>query len=278
MKNSAHIVTGATGGIGQAIVEHLVKEKAGTIILACRNAAKAQVLIDRFSGCGSEIIHYPLNLMSFASIRQMANQVKETGLIVMTLYNNAGTMPGDVIISEDGYEAATQTNFLGPALLTRLLLDCMSNGSHIVLTTSVTRHIARIRSDWNTLSIDHHSRFVTYGRSKLMLAHWGKQLSEELKPRGISVNLSNPGVVSTGIITLGHKWIDCLADHLVRPVISTPQQGAMPALLAAESPLTGHIFSRRLFHTSVAPAPDDYMQPVPCLPKEITALSDHNLQ
>lgn len=253
MSKLIHIVTGATGGLGQAIVKGLVERGVENIVLACRNAAKAQNLIAQHRGAASNLRFIPLDLMSFESVRQFAQIIKNEELIVDTLINNAGTMPGKLIVSHDGYEAATQTNFLSTALLTRLLLERMKRGSHIVFTTSVSRYIVRYCSDWQERSLKRQSRFITYGRSKLMITRWGVKLAKKVEPQGIIVNFADPGAASTAMITMGNRIVDYLADKLVRPIISTPEQGAEPALLASESPTTGQIFARRLGHTSVKP-------------------------
>lgn len=254
----AYIVTGATGGIGRAIVDGLVRQGVeGTIILACRNAGKAQEVIDSYQ---ADLVHIPLDLMSFDSVRSFFIRIEAEGYVVQTLFNNAGIMPSRLILSEDGHEAAMQTNFLSVVLLTKLLAGSMQCGSHIVLTTSLTRHLTRLREDWDEYSKAHQSRFLTYALSKRMLTHWGAQLARELEPHGIRVNLTDPGAVDTGMITMGNKVIDFLADHLARPLFSTPKQGAEPALLAGSTPLTGHIFSRRLFHTAVRPIPKRYSE------------------
>lgn len=280
MSRSVHIVTGATGGIGKAIVKALLKpgldqdkrpsgnDEGSLIILACRDEEKAGKLIGKLGG-NPRLKFIRLNLMSFDNVREFAQEIAANDYQVETIFHNAGFMPSRLIVSEDGYEAATQTNFLGPALLTKLLLPRMRRGSHIVFTTSLTRHLVRLREDWDEQTIDHQSRFRTYGQSKLLLTHWGVRLSGQLQDKGILVNFSDPGAVNTGMITMGNMVVDFLADILARPLMSTPSQGARPALLAASTPLTGQLFSRRLFHTKRETLLGrKYMEPVPGLSAE----------
>ncbi len=109
----------------------------------------------------------------------------------------------------------------------------------------MTRRIARFRRDWDQLAIKRHSRFVTYGRSKKMITAYALDLSRRLSPRGIRVNCSDPGIVDSAIITLGHPVIDRLSNLLFRPLIYTPAQGAAPAIAALTSPHTARIFTLR---------------------------------
>lgn len=254
--NPVHIVTGATGGIGSAIVDRLIESGVSHIVLACRNKDRAKAMIDRLSPCNVTLTAMQLDLESFDSVINFVMSIRERDMAVDTIFNNAGTMPGTMKLTADGYESATQTNFLSTALLTQMLMPRIVNGGAIVFTTSMTRHIAKLRTDWKQHAITHHHRFTTYGRSKLMLTHYALDLACELAPRGIRVNCSDPGIVDSGIITLGNPVIDKLSDKFFRPLISTPAQGAAPAINAAGSQLTGQIFT--LNHCT--PIPESYLR------------------
>lgn len=255
-EGDVYIVTGATGGIGRAITEGLVRKGAGKVILACRNLRKAEDLIASLSAGNTMLEAMELDLESMDSVRQFSSAIRARGISVDGLFNNAGTMPGEMRLTADGYESATQTNWLATALLTQLLLPAIADGGGIVFTTSMTRRIARLRSDWRQRAVNHHHRFTTYGRSKLMLTHFALDLADKLGIRGIRVNCSDPGIVDSAIITMGNKIIDYLSDRLFRPVISTPAQGAAPALAAMEANVTGAIFTSR----GHSPIPSAYLR------------------
>lgn len=242
-KGKTYIVTGATGGIGKAITEGLTARGAGRVILACRNLAKARKVIGSLDPGSTVLEAKELDLESFESVRKFAAEIIAEGVSIDGLFNNAGTMPGEMRLTADGYESATQTNFLSTALLTRLLLPAMNEGCAILFTTSMTRRISRLRADWKERAVNHHHRFTTYGRSKLMLTHFALDLSKELAPRDIRVNCSDPGIVDSAIITMGNSAVDYLCDKFFRPVISTPCEGASPALRAMTDNVSGHIFT-----------------------------------
>lgn len=238
------IVTGATGGIGRAITEGLLERGVKRVILACRNEDKCRRMIESMGERRDALEFMRLDLESFASVRRFAESCALRGMTVAALFNNAGTMPGGVKMTEDGFESATQTNFLSTGLLTELLLPLMPRHASIVFTTSMTRRIVNLCEDWRQRSVERHGRFTTYGRSKLMLTHYALDLSLRLAKQEITVNCSDPGVVDSAIITMGNPIVDKLSDMIVRPLISTPEEGAAPALEAAETTLTGRIFTR----------------------------------
>lgn len=231
MVRAVHIVTGATGGLGRAIVAGLDKAGASHIVLACRNEGKTRKQIDSWQGKARlEYIH--LDLADDGSVREFAAEIAAREYRVAALINNAGVLPSRA----EGYASAWQTNYVATRLLTELLLPAMGQGSHIVLTTSLTRHIAL----WPVLN-----RFTNYGRSKRALHNWGLALAEELRPKGIIVALADPGAADTGMIAMHCRPIDYLADRIARPLMSTPEQGAQPALMAAQAEKTATLFARR---------------------------------
>lgn len=236
------IVTGATGAIGRAIVDGLVDKKAGNIILAVRNTEKARGIIQSHEDYGYRIHAMRLDLADFDSVRTFAKNILDSGERIDGIFNNAGTMPGKLIITGDGYEEATQTNFLSTGLLTRLLLPAVNYGGSVVFTTSMTRHIARLSPEWDKLSKTRHQRFVTYGRSKLMLTHFAKCLADELECRNIKVNCSDPWIVNSGMIKMNIKIVDFLSDKIASHLFHSPDKGAQAAMNAMFSDKSGSIF------------------------------------
>lgn len=251
MEMDRYIVTGATGGIGRAITEALMHRQVGEVVMGCRNIWKAEELAAELKSAidsKTRLTVMKLDLESMADVDDFVEQYISSGRKIKALLNNAGTMPCNVNITADGYESATQTNCLATIRLTRGLLGAMEDGGTIVFTTSMTRRIVKLRSDWAQYAIDcHHPmrRFTVYGRSKLMLTHYAMALAEELRSRNIRVNCSDPGIVDSAIISMNNRIIDNLSDRLFRPLINTTKEGAEPAMHALDSEMTGRIFTRR---------------------------------
>lgn len=252
MDKTTYIVTGATGGIGAAIVKQLIgraetEKQSAEIILACRNSKKAENLISTLqaqSQCEyAQLRFIQLDLESLDSVKEFAATIKRENIKISTLFNNAGTMPGKMNLTVDGHESATQVNYIATRLLTESLLNNIADGGSIVFTTSLTRHFTRLHSDWENRSINHHSRFITYGRSKRLITDYAMQLARQLAEREIRVNCIDPWIVDSSMITLGIGWIDTLSDKLFRPLIHKPEQAAETAIKAAFSPVSGKIFS-----------------------------------
>ena len=55
------------------------------------------------------------------------------------------------------------------------------------------------------------------------------------------VNATDPGIVNSNMITMG-RWFDPLADMIFRPFCKSPAKGAIPAINAITSGLSGRYF------------------------------------
>ena len=70
---------------------------------------------------------------------------------------------------------------------------------------------------------------VRNSNTKLALLLFTQEFAERLQDKDITINASDPGIVSTNMITM-QAWFDPLTDILFRPFIKTPAQGAATAI------------------------------------------------
>ena len=241
------IVTGAGGSIGSSITRALAAQ-GKWVIMACRNVGKDTPLRDALNAeCPGRVSIMQLDLASLDSVAAFVRRIKEDGIVVDALINNAGIMCKHFGTTQDGYETTIGVNFVGTYLLTRLLLPYIKDGGNIVFTTSVTRYIGTVDKNFYNLTSENYGRFKSYSRSKLATTLLTAYLADSLSSRGICVNAADPGVVDSGMIHMD-AWFDPLADRFFRPVISTPDEGAQGALAAAETQETGAIFQKKKCH------------------------------
>jgi NAD(P)-dependent dehydrogenase (short-subunit alcohol dehydrogenase family) len=145
--------------------------------------------------------------------------------------NNAGTLQTGFHLTPDGLEHTVSVNYVGPYLLTRLLLPLMGEWSRIVNMASLTYRMGRLDfPDFFTRG--RKGRFLRipiYCNTKLAVTLFTFHLASLLRDKGITVNASDPWIVSTEIIRM-HMFIDPLTDLFFRPLIRTPRQGADTAI------------------------------------------------
>ena len=131
----------------------------------------------------------------------------------------------------DGLERTVSVNYVGPYLLTRLLLPLMQKGSRIVNMASLVYRFGHL--DFPEFFEEGRKgsfwRIPVYNNTKLAITLFTLDLARRLKDQGITVNAVDPGIVSTGIIRM-QMFFDPITDLVFRPFIRTPRQGADTAI------------------------------------------------
>lgn len=227
------IVTGAGSGMGVEITKSLLKE-GYKVIMACYDVAAGEhireSLLEQVQG--SEIEVKALDLTDLRNVAAFARDMLSRGERIDRLMNNAGCLLPVRDITVDGIEHNVSVNYVGPFLLTRMLLPLMGQGTRIV-------NMASLVYKFGALSLPEfftggcrgsYNRFVVYSNTKLAITLFTLRLAAELEGTGITVCASDPWIVSTPIIRMSNGVVDFLCDKLFRPIIYTPLQGAGAAI------------------------------------------------
>ena len=251
MTGKTVLVTGATGGIGLETARELSRLGA-RVIIGARDAEKGQAVVSEIARGGGQAEFLRIDMASFASIREAAALLAAAHPKLDVLVNNAGVVTKKREVSVDGHEVIWETNFLGAALLTRLLLPQLlaAPRPRVVNVSSMAHAYGRI--DWNNLELSRNWRGIrAYANSKLALVLFTRELSRR-EPR-IAVNALHPGVIATGIWRAAPQPFRFLLDVVLPP----PKKGALPVVRLAAAPelegVTGRYFDR-MRETAPAPA------------------------
>ncbi|KAH7129036.1 hypothetical protein EDB81DRAFT_906842 [Dactylonectria macrodidyma] len=210
LTNKVILITGGTAGLGKQSLLELAKHGPGHLWLAARNVAKAQQTVDEVeeSVPSVRISILELDLGSLQSVQRAASRFLESSSRLDVLLNNAGIMAHPEGLTTEGYELQFGTNFLGHALLIRLLLPilqrtalqtrlgevrivCLTSGSH------ARAPVAGIIFDMLKTDGSSISAVERYGQSKLANILYAKELA--YKYPHIRVASVNPGMVRTGL-------------------------------------------------------------------------------
>lgn len=227
------IITGAGTGMGFEEAK-AVAAKGYYTVMACHHPAEAeekrQEIIRETGNANVEIIG--IELADLSAVRRFADGIKARFDRVDLLMNNAGTIQTGFHLTPDNIEHTVSVNYVGPYLLTRLLLPLMGEGSRIVNMASLTYWMGRLDfPEFFTRGRKRgFHRIHIYCNTKLAITLFTFQLAKLLKGRGITVNAADPWMVSTNIIRMHIPVVDFLADIFFRPVIYTPRKGADTAI------------------------------------------------
>jgi len=213
------MITGGNSGIGLATANKLAAS-GFHVILASRNQIASMKAISQIcaSKPGASVESIPLDLASFASIRQCAANFKARGYPLHVFINNAGgSVPGQQArFTADGFELTFGTNHLGHFLLTNLLLDDLKRSAPArVITVSSQLHIPGYRGgpgpdfDHDNLKGEkYYKAGVFYRNSKLANIWFAYELQRRLSGTGVTSNAVCPGFVPAAISERRKTLID----------------------------------------------------------------------
>ncbi|EFA10517.1 WW domain-containing oxidoreductase-like Protein [Tribolium castaneum] len=195
------IITGSNTGIGYETALDFAKRGA-RVILACRNAAKAEEARSKIvSETGNaNVVVKLLDLSSFDSVRAFAKEINETENRLDILVNNAGVIGIGDDTSKDGLSLVIQINHFSGFLLTNLLISLLKKSapSRVVNVSSMAAEGAK------NLDLDkigqHVSVMEDYCNSKLCNVLFTQELARKLDGTGVTTYSLHPGVVETEIV------------------------------------------------------------------------------
>lgn len=210
------IVTGATSGIGQDLIEIFSLLNAKKIILASRNTEKGIDVVNKIKKkTQKNNIHFmELDLLSFKSIDLFIKNFEKENDNLDILINNAGIYTKkEYTRSGDGYEIMLQTNYLSQIYLTLKLLSLMNyQRSYIISISSFMNYFANIdylnliNKDINVIDYfnknDNYDYNNVYSITKLLLSIFMKKLGVYLQNKNVKIfTLTiDPGLVKTNLI------------------------------------------------------------------------------
>jgi retinol dehydrogenase-12 len=240
------LVTGATSGIGRSTAIELAR-KGFRLVLLARSAEKAAATQARIEELvpGAEVEILLADLADLGQVRYAAAQFNARHPCLNVLVNNAGLIPApERQLSPDGYELGLATNYLGPFLLTALLLDKLraSSAARIVNVASEAYHLAR--PDLTDLqSARHYGGARVYALTKLFNILFTQELARRLRRYGldhVTTNALHPGVIASRLGNSSRNWLARVLK-LLRPFLRTAREGSATSVFLATDPSVANV-------------------------------------
>ncbi len=179
LKNKVAVITGAAGGLGEAMASALSKQGANIAIFDIKDGEKVVKKLKTKSR------FYKVDMSDEDNIKQAINSVKKDFKKIDILINNAGVFyptPIDSTSKED-WEKMMSINVTGYFLMAKYCSPLMKKGSKIINVSSVAGHHAFAGS-------------AAYNSSKGAVIQLTKSLAIEYAGK-INVNAICPGVFVT---------------------------------------------------------------------------------
>jgi len=180
------LVTGATGGIGEAIARALHKQGA-TVGLHGTRVEKLEALAGEL---GERAKVFPADLSNRDEVKALAAKAEAELEGVDILVNNAGITRDGLFVrmSDEDWDAVIETNLTAVFRLTRELTHPM-----------MRRRWGRIVNISSVVGVAGNPGQANYCASKAGLIGFSKSLAQEIASRNITVNCVAPGFIETAM-------------------------------------------------------------------------------
>ncbi|WP_336087881.1 oxidoreductase [Nocardia sp. SSK8] len=223
------VITGANGGLGTETTRVLAG-KGATVIMACRNAAKAQPIADAIPG---DVRVAALDLADLASVRAFAEQQGDFDVLI----NNAGLMNIPFSRTADGFETQFGVNHLGHFALTGLLLDRIRDRV-VTLASIAHKQTPKLWIDDLNYENRRYQRNLAYAQAKLANLMFGRELQHRLTAAGSATKsyAVHPGVSATDLFARTETPIDRVSKPFIKLIGHPPHRAAYSTLFAATEP------------------------------------------
>jgi len=188
------LVTGASRGIGRATALALAETGAHVLVHYGRSAQEAQSLVESIHSKGGRADAIRADLGTPEGATLLANEVRSiVGKQLDLLVSNAGISKAATIRDHtiEDFDNLFATNVRSPFFLVQQLLPILSEGSTIIVVSSIGAHAVVGKPSLDSPSI------LAYASTKGALETLVKNWAAILGPRGIRVNAVAPGVIDT---------------------------------------------------------------------------------
>jgi dehydrogenase/reductase SDR family protein 13 len=235
LDNRTFLVTGANTGIGRETALALAGRGA-RVFVASRSEQKTLPVIDEIvAQTGNRSVEFlSLDLGDLSSVRTCADEFLREGEPLHVLINNAG-MAGKRGMTPSGFELAFGTNYVGPFLLTALLLDRLreSAPARIVNVASVG-HYRAPGIDFQAVRrrTKSFTGFPEYCVSKLGNVLHAQELARRLDGTGVTTYSLHPGSIASDV----WRHVPWPVRPLLTRKMRSPAEGARTSLYCATSP------------------------------------------
>lgn len=187
LKKKRALVTGASRGIGAAIAKALAAEGASVAITYERSEAKALAVVREIEAAGGKAVAFAANSADPQAVRESINRtVAELGGLDI-LVNNAAISSWSTVekISLEEIDALLNVNVRGVIVASQTAIPHLGEDGRIINIGSIAGERVTIGG------------VTVYAATKSALRSLTAGLSRELGPRGVTVNLVQPGSTDT---------------------------------------------------------------------------------
>ena len=186
MKETAILITGASGGLGMSMVQMSLSLPDIDRIIATdidKNIAEA------FNDYGERVIPFVMDATSDKSIEKVHSELRKRRIIVKYIINNAGIFMFHPVseLTQDMLEQIMKVNAFAPVLTVSNFLSDLSETKGRVVQIS-------------SCAVKFPTMFQAYPASKIAMEALSISMRQELSLTGVKMIFIRSGAINTGLI------------------------------------------------------------------------------
>jgi len=212
------LVTGGSRGIGAAIARRLARDGAAVAISYAASADRAEALVREIESAGGKAAAFRADQADAAEVRALVESVVGRFGRLDVLVNNAGvfvTGPVDGAPGEsDRFEREFAVNVGGVAAAVRAAARHLPDGGRVITIGSCVAGRAGFPG------------MADYAATKAAVVGYAKGWARDLGPRGITVNVVQPGPIDTDMNPDSGEFAETMKATLAIPRYGRPEEVA----------------------------------------------------
>ena len=208
------LITGASGGIGSAIVQRFAKSDY-SLILTSSSSEKLNYLKKTY---GKNHYYYNLDFNNLNSLEQALKQISDEHKDINTIVNNAGVTDDSLVIrmKSEQWDKIIQSNLTSNFLIVKNLLPNM-----------VKQKSGKIIGISSVVASTGNAGQANYVAAKSGMIGFYKSIALEVASRNINVNIISPGfIVSPMTNKLNEKQKNQILDKIPMKKFGEPYEVA----------------------------------------------------
>lgn len=227
LKGKVALVTGGSRGLGAATAQALAEQGADVAISYVASAEKANSLVEKLQAQGVRALAIQSDQADTSAAKPLLNAVIAHFGKLDILVNNAaiavqGKTVDDPQLDTEALDRQWHINVLGAVATTRAAAPLLSDGGRIVFIGSgLGSRVA-------------FAGVADYAGTKAAIVGYAKGVGRDLGPRGITVNVVQPGIMPTDMAAgVADNLPDAVMDlHAIRRTATVEEVAASVCYLA----------------------------------------------
>ncbi len=203
------LITGASSGFGEEFARQYA-EQGYSLVLVARRLERLQALAEKLrQQHGTQVVVEQVDLSDVAAIKRLHDRLRDRGIEVDVLINNAG----------HGLQGAFADTQLDDALaMVQLDIASLTAATHVFAQDMRKRRRGAILLVASMLAYQGVENFAVYAAAKAYVLRLGEALHREFKRDGITVTTLCPGASDTGFAQAAQMKI----TPMLKPLLMKP--------------------------------------------------------